>query len=183
LSARIRKSAGEREQPASRPFHYYNRTLRCDGIALDALADEHGTPLYMYSAEQIRHRFGLFQQAFAGRPATVCFAVKANSALAILRLLAELGAGFDIVSGGELERVRRANKAALKRVVFSGVGKQVWEIDAALLAGILLFSGSLYVLALSGLKALGAVTPLGGLAFLAAWFLLAFCLLRSNPVQ
>jgi diaminopimelate decarboxylase len=117
-----------------------NRTLRCDGVALDALAEQHGTPLYVYSAEQIRHRFGLFQRAFAGRPATVCFAVKANSALAILRMLAGLGAGFDIVSGGELERVRRANKAALKRVVFSGVGKQVWEIDAALLAGILLFN-------------------------------------------
>jgi diaminopimelate decarboxylase len=66
--------------------------------------------------------------------------VKANSALAILRLLAEMGAGFDIVSGGELERVRRADKKALKRVVFSGVGKQIWEIDAALLAGILMFN-------------------------------------------
>jgi diaminopimelate decarboxylase len=114
--------------------------LSCDGVSLEELAEQHGTPLYVYSAEQIRHRFGLFQQAFAGRPATICFAVKANSSLAILRLLAELGAGFDIVSGGELERVRRANKAALKRVVFSGVGKQVWEIDAALMAGILLFN-------------------------------------------
>ena len=125
---------------ASRPFHYQNRALRCDGVALDVLAEQFGTPLYVYSAEQIRRRFGLFQQAFAGRPATVCYAVKANSALAILRMLAGLGAGFDIVSGGELERVRRANKAALKRVVFSGVGKQVWEIDAALMAGILLFN-------------------------------------------
>ena len=107
---------------------------------MDALAEQYGTPLYVYSAEQIRYRFGLFQQAFAGRPATVCYAVKANSALAILRMLAALGAGFDIVSGGELERVRRANKAALRRVVFSGVGKQVWEIDAALMAGILLFN-------------------------------------------
>jgi diaminopimelate decarboxylase len=94
----------------------------------------------VYSAQQIRERFGLFQQAFAGRPATICYAVKANSALAILRMLAELGAGFDIVSGGELERVRRADKAALRRVVFSGVGKQVWEIDAALKAKILLFN-------------------------------------------
>jgi diaminopimelate decarboxylase len=105
-----------------------------------SLAKAHGTPLYVYSAGQIRERFGLFQAAFAGRSFTVCYAVKANSALGILRLLAELGAGFDIVSGGELERVRRANKAALKRVVFSGVGKQVWEIDAALKAGILLFN-------------------------------------------
>jgi diaminopimelate decarboxylase len=140
LSARTGKSADEREQPASRPFHYRNRTLRCDGVGLDALAEQHGTPLYVYSAGQIRHRFSLFKQAFAGRPATICYAVKANSALAILRMLADRGAGFDIVSGGELERVRRANKAALKRVVFSGVGKQVWEIDAALMAGILLFN-------------------------------------------
>jgi diaminopimelate decarboxylase len=113
-------------------------------VSLEEMAEEHGTPLYVYSAQQIRYRFGLFQEAFAGREATVCYAVKANSSLAILRMLAELGAGFDIVSGGELERVRRAggqeNKAALGRVVFSGVGKQEWEIDAALKAGILLFN-------------------------------------------
>jgi diaminopimelate decarboxylase len=125
---------------ASRPFHYRGRTLCCDGVSLDELAEQHGTPLYVYSAGQIRHRFSLFQQAFAGRPFTICYAVKANSALAVLRLLAGLGAGFDIVSGGELERVRRASKAALRRVVFSGVGKQVWEIDAALMAGILMFN-------------------------------------------
>ncbi len=128
------------EAAESRPFHYRSRTLYCDGVSLDELAEQHGTPLYVYSAGQIRHRLTLFQQAFAGRPFTICYAVKANSALAILRMLAELGAGFDIVSGGELERVRRADKAALKRVVFSGAGKQVWEIDAALKAGILLFN-------------------------------------------
>jgi diaminopimelate decarboxylase len=118
--------------------------LCCDGVSLEDLAEAHGTPLYVYSAEQIRYRFGLFQEAFAGREATVCYSVKVNSSLAILRMLAEMGAGFDIVSGGELERVRRAsgqkNKAALGRVVFSGAGKQVWEIDAALKAGILLFN-------------------------------------------
>ncbi len=141
MSARTRKSTASPEPAASaRPFRYVAGTLACDGVALDALAEQYGTPLYVYSAGQIRQRFSLFQQAFAGRPATICYAVKANSALAILRMLAELGAGFDIVSGGELERVRRANKAALKRVVFSGVGKQVWEIDAALMAGILLFN-------------------------------------------
>jgi diaminopimelate decarboxylase len=96
--------------------------------------------LYVYSGSQIRYRFSLFTDAFANRPSTICFAVKSNSALAILRLLADLGAGFDIVSGGELERVRRASKKALGRVVFSGAGKQVWEIDAALKAGILLFN-------------------------------------------
>jgi diaminopimelate decarboxylase len=109
-------------------------------VPLESLADQYGTPLYVYSARQIRERLRLFQHAFSGRPSTVCFAVKSNSALAILRLLAEAGAGFDIVSGGELQRVRRANKAALKRTVFSGAGKQAWEIDTALKADILLFN-------------------------------------------
>jgi len=126
--------------PSPRPFAYRNRTLHCDGADLSALADEHGTPLYVYSARQISERFELFEDAFRGRPHTICYAVKANSSLAILRLLAEQGAGFDIVSGGELERVRKANKGALRKVVFSGVGKQVWEIDAALKANILLFN-------------------------------------------
>jgi diaminopimelate decarboxylase len=137
--------------PASRPFAYRNRTLHCDGISLSNLAEEHGTPLYVYSAQQISYRFQLFQSAFAQRPHTICYAVKANSSLAILRLLATQGAGFDIVSGGELERVRRAHKPALQRVVFSGVGKQIWEIDAALKANILLFNveseAELYLLA------------------------------------
>ena len=124
----------------ARPFVYRKKRLGCGEVGLTELAEEFGTPLYVYSADQIRYRFGLFESAFAGRAHTICYAVKANSSLAILRLLAEAGAGFDIVSGGELERVRRASKAALKRVVFSGVGKQVWEIDAALGAGILLFN-------------------------------------------
>jgi diaminopimelate decarboxylase len=125
---------------AARPFAYRNRTLHCDAADLTILAAEHGTPLYIYSAQQIRHRYQLFAQAFVDRPHTICYAVKANSSLAILRLLAEQGAGFDIVSGGELERVRKASKTALKKVVFSGVGKQLWEIDAALHANILLFN-------------------------------------------
>jgi diaminopimelate decarboxylase len=127
-------------QQNARPFAYRNRTLHCDSADLTTLAAEHGTPLYVYSAEQIRRRYQLFAQAFANRPHTICYAVKANSSLAILRLLATAGAGFDIVSGGELERVRKASKASLKKVVFSGVGKQIWEIDAALRANILLFN-------------------------------------------
>jgi diaminopimelate decarboxylase len=123
-----------------RPFAYRNRTLHCDAVGLTTLAEKYETPLYVYSAEQITQRFQLFQQAFANRPHTICYAVKANSSLAILRLLAKQGAGFDIVSGGELERVRKAHKPALKKVVFSGVGKQLWEIDAALDADILLFN-------------------------------------------
>jgi diaminopimelate decarboxylase len=136
----LTKRAAVTESPAARPFAYRNRTLHCDGADLNTLATEHGTPLYVYSAQQIRHRYQLFAQAFAPRPHTICYAVKANSSLAILRLLAEQGAGFDIVSGGELERVRKASKPALKKVVFSGVGKQIWEIDAALRANILLFN-------------------------------------------
>ena len=142
----MKKKTAAPPAPA-RPFVYRNRTLFCDGVSLASLAEDHGTPLYVYSATQISHRFQLFQQAFASleqgkpaRPHTVCYAVKANSSLAILRLLARQGAGFDIVSGGELERVRKAHKPALKKVVFSGVGKQVWEIDAALKADILQFN-------------------------------------------
>ena len=131
-------------QTDPRPFTYRSRTLHCDGASLTALAEKYGTPLYVYSANQITHRFQLFQQAFGhgpeARPHTICYAVKANSSLAILRLLAQRGAGFDIVSGGELERVRKAHAPALKKVVFSGVGKQTWEIDLALGANILLFN-------------------------------------------
>ncbi len=82
----------------------------------------------------------MFQRAFAGRDHLVCYAVKANSSLGILRLLAERGAGFDIVSGGELERVIAAAPQAVARVVFSGVGKTAAEIDRALGAGILEFN-------------------------------------------
>ncbi len=127
-------------KPAARPFVYRKRRLACDAVDLAGLAEAHGTPLYVYSAAQICQRYDLFETAFQARPHTVCYSVKANSSLAILRLLGERGAGFDIVSGGELERVRRAFEPALKKVVFSGVGKQVWEIDAALKAGILIFN-------------------------------------------
>ncbi len=126
--------------PAPRPLAYHDKQLRMAGADLDALASRFGTPLYIYAAEDIRARLGLFAQEFAGIAHTVCYAVKANSSLVLLRLLAEAGCGFDIVSGGELERVRRAAPEALGRVVFSGVGKQAWEIDAALQAGILLFN-------------------------------------------
>ena len=94
----------------------------------------------MYSAGQILERLKMFQQALAGRDHLVCYAVKANSALAILKLLADHGAGFDIVSGGELERVIAAAPEAVGRIVFSGVGKTAAEIDRALIAGILEFN-------------------------------------------
>jgi len=107
---------------------------------MGALAKQYGTPLYVYSANQILERLRLFQNSFAGRDHLVCYAVKANSSLAILKLLAEQGAGFDIVSGGELARVMAAAPDAAGRVVFSGVGKTAEEIDCALGAGILEFN-------------------------------------------
>jgi diaminopimelate decarboxylase len=122
-----------------------NDQLACSGVGLAGLAEQFGTPLYVYSADAVRERAEMLQAAFAGlgsgdAATTLCYAVKANSSLAILKLLAEMGCGFDIVSGGELERVRRAAPEALGRVVFSGVGKQAWEMDAALEAGILMFN-------------------------------------------
>jgi diaminopimelate decarboxylase len=114
--------------------------LCCGPVSLESLARRHGTPLYVYSADQIVERLGLFQEALAGRDHLVCYAVKANSALAILKLLADRGAGFDIVSGGELERVLAAAPEAVGRVVYSGVGKTAAEIDLALGAGILAFN-------------------------------------------
>jgi diaminopimelate decarboxylase len=126
--------------PGPRPFVYEGGRLTCVGADMAALAEEFGTPLYVYSADAIAARAQMLQTAFAGVDHAVCYAAKANSSLAILKLLGGLGCGFDIVSGGELERVRRTCPEALGRVVFSGVGKQVWEMDAALEAGILLFN-------------------------------------------
>ena len=127
---------------SSRPFHYpqAGAPLSCGKVSLESLARRFGTPLYVYSADQIVERLGLFQQALKGRDHLVCYAVKANSALAILKLLAAHGAGLDIVSGGELERVLAAAPEAVGRVVFSGVGKTAAEIDLALKAGILEFN-------------------------------------------
>jgi diaminopimelate decarboxylase len=115
-------------------------TLRCDGVDLSQLAERYGTPLYVYSAAMIRERLASFQAAFRSVPHTICYSVKANSNLNILRLLAKSGCGFDVVSGGELDRVLAANRRSAARVVFSGVGKTRDEITAALKAKILLFN-------------------------------------------
>jgi diaminopimelate decarboxylase len=130
------------DQISSRPFEHPKpgRGLYCGKVSLERLARRYGTPLYVYSADQIAERYALFDAALAGREHLICYAVKANSALAILRLLAGLGAGFDIVSGGELERVLKAEPEAAGRVVFSGVGKTAAEIDLALQAGVLAFN-------------------------------------------
>jgi diaminopimelate decarboxylase len=120
-------------------FEYRDRALFCDGVALAEIAAEAGTPCYVYSAEAIRAAYGAYDQAFQGLAHTVCYAVKANGNLAVLRVLAEAGAGFDIVSGGELFRVLKAGGDPGK-VVFSGVGKTATEIDEALGAGIFVFN-------------------------------------------
>jgi len=127
---------------STRPFAHPDARspLFCDGVSLDTLTKNYGTPLYVYSENQILHRLRLFAGAFESIPHLVCYSVKANSALAILKLLDKNGAGFDIVSGGELERILRVNKASAQRVVFSGVGKTAAEIDLALRSGILIFN-------------------------------------------
>lgn len=132
----------KRTSTPARPFVYPERgaALCCGNVSLETLARRYGTPLYVYSADQIAERLSLFQTALAGRDHLVCYAVKANSALAILKLLAARGAGFDIVSGGELERVLAAAPEAAGRVVFSGVGKTAAEIDRALEVDILEFN-------------------------------------------
>ena len=114
--------------------------LHCEGIPLSALAKRYGTPLYVYSEAIIQQRYDAFEAAFRNVPHVICYSVKANSNLSILRLLVKQGCGFDVVSGGELERVLTADRKAAKNVVFSGVGKTREELAAALKAGILLFN-------------------------------------------
>jgi len=129
-----------------RPFVYPEKgaSLSCRKVSLESLARKYNTPLYVYSADNLLYRLQIFTEAFLRQPKPiphlVCYAVKANPALAILKLLQQEGAGFDIVSGGELERVLAIDWAPTHRVVFSGVGKTADEIDLALRAGILLFN-------------------------------------------
>ncbi len=110
-----------------------------DGVELSVIAAQAGTPCYVYSAAAILENYHAYDTAFGRTPHTVCYAVKANGNLALLRLLAQAGAGFDIVSGGELFRALRAGADAAK-IVFSGVGKTAAEIDAGLDAGVGFFN-------------------------------------------
>ncbi|MDG4812649.1 diaminopimelate decarboxylase [Hydrogenovibrio sp. 3SP14C1] len=123
----------------SQSFHYQNNILHAEGCPLDALAQKYGTPLYVYSRQEFENRWRAFDQAFGRQPHLVCYAVKTNSNIAILNLLARLGSGFDIVSQGELERVLRAGGDPSK-VVFSGVAKKSSEIERALTVGIRCFN-------------------------------------------
>ena len=120
-------------------FHRRDGTLYCESVACADLARAFGTPTYVYSRAALAAAYGEFSAALAGTDALVCYAVKANSNLGVLSLFARLGAGFDIVSLGELERVLAAGADA-RKIVFSGVGKRRDEMVRALEAGILCFN-------------------------------------------
>jgi diaminopimelate decarboxylase len=120
-------------------FSYDQNDLYCDQVLLEAIARGTGTPCYVYSAQSILEAYHSYDDAFSGIPHSICFAVKSNSSLGVLALLAKAGAGFDIVSGGELFRVLKAGGDP-SSVVFSGVGKTAEEVEYALKNGILSFN-------------------------------------------
>lgn len=120
-------------------FHRAGGQLYLDGVALEQVASEFGTPCYVYSRAAIEAAWRAYDRAFSDRDHLICYAVKANGNLAVLNLLARLGSGFDIVSGGELERVLRAGGDP-RKIVFSGVGKSAAEIHRALQANVLCFN-------------------------------------------
>lgn len=120
-------------------FHYRDGQLWAEDVAIERLAQVIGTPLYIYSSAVLEARYRAYAEAFAGRPALICYAVKANHNQAVIATLAALGAGADIVSEGELHRALAAGVDP-KRIVFSGVGKTPQEMTSALNAGILQFN-------------------------------------------
>ncbi|MET0586825.1 MAG: diaminopimelate decarboxylase [Candidatus Binatia bacterium] len=120
-------------------FEYRNGEMFAEQVPLKRIAQEVGTPAYVYSLATLKRHFKVFDQAFAKARHIVCFSVKANSNLALLRAFAKEGSGFDIVSGGELFRALKVG-ADPKKIVFSGVGKKKEEIEYALEAGILMFN-------------------------------------------
>jgi|TARA_B110000902_G_scaffold98690_1_gene116712 diaminopimelate decarboxylase len=120
-------------------FENRDGDLHAENVSLSEIANTCGTPTFVYSKAAIVDAYTQFDAAFSGHEHRICYAVKANSNLAVLGLLAALGASFDIVSGGELQRVLRAGGRA-NRIVFSGVGKQAWELREALTAGISCFN-------------------------------------------
>lgn len=120
-------------------FNYRDGQLFAEDVPVADIAAQFGTPAYVYSRATLERHYRAYDEALSGRPHLVCYAVKANSNLAVLNVLARLGAGFDIVSAGELERVLRAGGDPA-RVVFSGVGKQPWEMRRALAVGVRCFN-------------------------------------------
>jgi len=120
-------------------YKYRDGALECESVPLSRIAEKNGTPTYIYSSASILDAYRRFTSAFRSIPHSICYAVKANSNLSILKLLARAGSSFDIVSGGELHRLRHIGVPG-RRIVFSGVGKSKEEIREALQAGILLFN-------------------------------------------
>src|SRR3989449_7368678 len=120
-------------------FEYHAGRLHCEQVPLQRIADEVGTPAYVYSERTLHRHVRVFDEAFQSVPHLICYAVKANSNINILRRFAEWGTGFDIVSGGELFRVLRAGGSA-EKVIFAGVGKTADEIRYALDTNILFFN-------------------------------------------
>jgi diaminopimelate decarboxylase (EC 4.1.1.20) len=120
-------------------FEFRNRSLHAEGVSLSALAEQYGTPCYVYSRAAFSEHYLAYAQALGEHPGTVCYAVKANSNIAVLQVLAQLGAGFDIVSIGELQRVLAAGGKP-ERIIFSGVGKKPNEMVFALDTGIACFN-------------------------------------------
>lgn len=120
-------------------FNYQGDTLFAEDVAVNQLAEQYGTPLYVYSRATLERHYRAYDEALVNQPHLICYAVKANSNLAVLNVLARLGAGFDIVSVGELERVLTAGGDPAK-VIFSGVGKQAHEMRRALQVGIKCFN-------------------------------------------
>ena len=121
--------------PGQPHIAYNTQQLMVEGVAAADLAQQHGTPLFVYSKAAMLGALAAYQRGFAGRRAQICYAMKANSSLAVLQVFAQAGCGFDIVSGGELQRVLAAGGDAAK-VIFSGVGKTRAEMQQALIAGI-----------------------------------------------
>ena len=120
-------------------FSYRRSRLYCEGVSVEEVAEKFGTPTYLYSRSSIEQAYRRMDSSFGSLPHTICYAVKANSNLGVLRVFAELGSSFDIVSGGELYRLRHIGVPG-NRIVFSGVGKSREEIREALRASILLFN-------------------------------------------
>ena len=117
-----------------------SQQLHCENLPADGLARRFGTPLYVYSSAALRLRYEMWRSAFQACAHTICYSVKANPNVSILRLLAAMGAGFDVVSGGELQRVLLAAKTTAARTVFSGVGKTKDEIELAIASSIFMFN-------------------------------------------
>jgi len=130
LSSHSRKSRNSRVVDPVRytdGFSYRGSRLFCEGVPVEQIAEQVGTPAYVYSQASIERAYHRMDRAFGKLPHTICYAVKANSNLGILRVFAAMGSGFDIVSGGELYRLRRIGVPG-NRIVFSGVGKSREEI-------------------------------------------------------